>query len=109
MGTAMSNPAISLRQIFTNIIVAGLYVAVAKFGLALASDPEQVTAVWPATGFALAVLIRLGYSAWPGIAIGAFVANVITKEPAHTALGIALGNTLEAVVGAYLLQRWTGF
>jgi PAS domain S-box-containing protein len=50
----------------------------------------------------------LGYRIWPAIAVGAFVANLTTPTPALTSLGIAAGNTLEALLGAYLLNRLVG-
>src|SRR5262249_53310738 len=71
---------------------------------------EQVTAVWPPTGIALAALLLFGYRVWPGIALGAFLANVTAPgETVGTAAGIALGNTLEALAGAWLVMRWGDF
>ena len=46
-----------------------------------------------------------GRNLWPGVLLGAFLANVTTDVPVYTAAGIAVGNTLEAVVGASLLDR----
>jgi PAS domain S-box-containing protein len=47
---------------------------------------------------------------WPGIAVGAALANTFTGDvPAVTVLGITLGNTLEALAGAYLLTRVANF
>ena len=46
---------------------------------------------------------------WPGVALGAFLANVDTGVPPITVLGITLGNTLEALAGAWLLKRVAGF
>ena len=46
-----------------------------------------------------------GYRIWPGVALGAFLANAWTDVPLYTTLGITTGNTLEAVVGAWLLNR----
>jgi signal transduction histidine kinase len=89
-------------------VLAGVYLAVAKLGLALDAVSGFATLVWPATGIALAVLVRYGYRWWPGIAIGAFIVNVWTGAPIAVALGISLGNTLEAVLGTYALRR-TGF
>ena len=40
---------------------------------------------------------------WPGVALGAFLANSWTGIPISSVLGITAGNTLEAVVGAFLL------
>jgi PAS domain S-box-containing protein len=91
------------------LALAAVYFAAAKLGLALAFQAEQVTAVWPPTGIALAAVLLFGYRVWPGIALGAFVANVTTNEPVLVACGIAAGNTLEALSGALLLQQLIGF
>ncbi len=90
-------------------IVALVYVLVAKFGLSLAYVTPQVTTVWPATGIALALLLLFGYRFWPGIFLGAMVANGLTHEPLLVATGIAVGNTLEAVVGTFWLRRLGNF
>jgi integral membrane sensor domain MASE1 len=90
-------------------LLAAVYFGVAKVGLSMAFVAEQVTPVWPPTGIALAALLLFGYRAWAGIALGAFVANATTNAPLATAAGIALGNTLEALVGAWLLRRLVRF
>jgi integral membrane sensor domain MASE1 len=70
---------------------------------------EQVTAVWPPTGIALAALLLSDYRLWPGVALGAFLANATTHAPPAVAFGIAVGNTLEAVSGAWMLRRFVHF
>ena len=70
---------------------------------------EQVTAVWPPSGIALATVLIFGHRVWPGIALGAFFANATTGAPIAAAIGIAVGNTLEAMSGAWLLRRFVGF
>ena len=40
--------------------------------------------------------------------IGAFAANATTAGTLETSACIALGNTLEGVVGGYLIERWSG-
>ncbi|TMB49435.1 MAG: PAS domain S-box protein, partial [Deltaproteobacteria bacterium] len=82
-----------------------IYFAGAKLGLRFAFVAKQVTVVWPPTGIALAVLLVLGPRAWPGITLGAFLANATLDQPLWTAGGIAVGNTFEAVVGVWLLHR----
>src|SRR5205807_2667597 len=47
--------------------------------------------------------------AFPGVMFGAFLANATAREPAALALGISVGNTLEAMTGAYLMRRLGGF
>ena len=91
------------------VAVAAVYFGAAKLGLTMALVAEQVTAVWPPTGIALAALVLFGNRLWPGIALGAFLANLTAHEPLASACGIALGNTLEAVLGAYLLRRFVEF
>jgi len=82
------------------------YFGAAKLGLMLAIVHASATAVWPPTGLALAGLLLLGYGAWPAIAVGAFVANITTHGSVATCLGIAAGNTLEALAGAWLVNRY---
>jgi PAS domain S-box-containing protein len=86
------------------LVLAALYVLVARAGLKLDAVGGFATLVWPPTGIALAALLIRGYRLWPGVAIGAFVANVLTGAPVAVALGIAVGNTLEALAGAYALR-----
>ena len=45
---------------------------------------------------------------WPGVLLGAFVANLTAHQPAAVALAVAAGNTLEAMTGAWLLRRFVG-
>jgi integral membrane sensor domain MASE1/anti-sigma regulatory factor (Ser/Thr protein kinase) len=87
------------------LVLALAYFTSAKLGLGLAFATPNVTAVWPPTGIALAALVLWGRNLWPGVLLGAFLANVTTDVPIYTAAGIAVGNTLEAVVGAALLDR----
>jgi serine phosphatase RsbU (regulator of sigma subunit) len=87
------------------LAIAAIYYGAAKLGLDLAFAAPSVTAVWPPTGIALAAILLCGYRMWPGVALGAFLANTWTGVPLYTTLGIAAGNTLEALVGAYLLRE----
>ena len=87
------------------LAVAVVYFAAARLGLSMASLAEQVSPVWPPTGIALASLLLFGRRYWPGVTLGALAANALTNAPLATACGIAVGNTLEAVVGAALLER----
>jgi integral membrane sensor domain MASE1 len=90
-------------------IVSGLYFGAAKAGLALAFANQSVTSIWPPTGLALAALFIWGYRMWPAVALGAFLANITTAGPLPSVLGIATGNTLEALVGVYLLRQVAEF
>jgi PAS domain S-box-containing protein len=99
------------RQLLRVSVVAIVYFLAAELGLSLAVVHSNVTAVWPPTGIAIAALLIFGVRVWPGILIGALVANLLTKISAASAVGIGIGNTLEALCVFYLLsrsKRWSG-
>ena len=95
-------------------VFAALYAMAAWAGLTLAVIHASATSVWPATGIAIAALLLFGRGLWPGVFIGAFVANVTTIAAATPAVAvilsllIAAGNTLEAVAAEYAIRRWAG-
>jgi PAS domain S-box-containing protein len=86
------------------VVLAAIYFASAKLGLTWASAHPNVSPVWPPTGLAIAALLLLGYRTWPAILVGAFLANYFTQIPLGAAAGIAIGNTLEAVVAVLILR-----
>jgi diguanylate cyclase (GGDEF)-like protein len=50
----------------------------------------------------------LGYRVWPGIFLGALLVNLTTAGTLPVCMGIAAGNTLEGLLGSYLLKRFAG-
>jgi integral membrane sensor domain MASE1/anti-sigma regulatory factor (Ser/Thr protein kinase) len=88
------------------VLIAAGYVVFARIGFSLAFGVKQITAVWPPTGIALAALVLGGKRMWPGVFLGAFIANFTSDESAITAGAIAAGNTLGPALGAYLLHRF---
>jgi len=97
---------INVKNVLIYICLASIYFTSAKLSLNLAFINASASAVWPPTGIAIAALVVLGYRFWPAIFLGAFLANFTTAGTFLTSLGIATGNTLEGVVGAYLLNRF---
>jgi signal transduction histidine kinase len=89
------------------VAIGVIYFALAKGGLALASIHPSATPIWPPTGVALAAVLLWGYRTWPAIFTAAAIANATTAGSVATAIAIATGNSLEAVVGAYLINRWS--
>ena len=77
----------------TAAVTAGVYVGAAKLGFTMAFTAAQVTLVWPPTGLALAALLLYGRAAWPGVLIGAFLANATAHEQLPVAACIAIGNS----------------
>ena len=86
-----------------------LYVGSARLGLSLGPVSGFAALVWPPTGIALAALLLRGVRVWPAVMLGAIVANVLTGATFWVAVGIGVGNTLEAVLAVSLLGRFAGF
>jgi signal transduction histidine kinase len=88
--------------------LAIIYFIAGKLGLMLASLHASASPVWPAAGIALAAIFLLGYRVWPAIFVGAFLVNLTTAGDIATSVAIATGNTLEALTGAFLVNRFAG-
>src|SRR5207247_11424311 len=63
-------------------------------------------AFWQPPAAPLAATLLLGYRVWPALLLGAFLVNVTTAGSVWTSLGIAGGNTLEGLLGAFLVRRF---
>ncbi|MFI6099636.1 MASE1 domain-containing protein [Lentzea sp. NPDC051213] len=96
----------ALRTCITIVAVAIAYYATAKVGLVLALVKGQVTPLWLPTGISVAALLMSGRKIWPGIAIGAFGANVALDSDAGAVAMITVGNTLAPLAAWYLLTRF---
>jgi integral membrane sensor domain MASE1 len=88
------------------ITLTVIYFFAGKLGLSLASVNPSATAVWPPAGIALAAFLILGDYVWPAILVGAFLVNITTSGFVLSSLAIAMGNTIEGLVGAYLVNRY---
>jgi diguanylate cyclase (GGDEF)-like protein len=97
---------ISLKNLVVTFALAAIYFVSGKLGLGLAFVHPSSTAVWPPTGIVLAAFLVFGYRIWPGAFLGAFLVNMTTVGTIWTSLGIATGNTLEGLIGAYLVIRF---
>jgi len=87
-------------------VLAVVYFGTAKLGLRFAYVNPSATALWAPTGITLAAFLIFGFRVWPGAFLGAFFANLTTAGSVLTSIGIATGNTLEGVVGCYLVRRF---
>jgi PAS domain S-box-containing protein len=96
------------RPIALATAVGLLYFLAGKLGLDFAFLHASATPVWPPAGIALAAFLILGLRIWPVIFVGAFLINISTAGSVATSLAIALGNTLEGLLGAELVNRFAG-
>ncbi|HZN37903.1 MAG TPA: MASE1 domain-containing protein [Planctomycetota bacterium] len=101
-----NTPAIVHAAVLVGLAAA--YSAGGKLGLSplFALRNVSVSPVWPPTGIALAAMLVLGVRVWPAIFVGAFLVNFTTTEHPTSSFAIAVGNTLEGVFGALLVQRY---
>jgi PAS domain S-box-containing protein len=88
------------------LALAGSYFCAGKLGLSWAYVHASASAIWPASGLALAALLLWGSKLWPGIFLGAFLVNLTTEGSLATTLGIAAGNTLEALLATWGIKRF---
>ena len=89
------------------VLLAVAYFIVARLGLGLATVHPIVSPLWPPTGVALAALILGGRRLWPAVLVSAFVVNVEVVGAATSAI-VAVGNTLEALAGAWICRSLAG-
>jgi len=96
------------KYVATLAVLATVYSLAGKLGLSLAFLHASASPVWPTTGITLAAFLLLGLRVWPAILLGAFFVNVTTAGSIGTSIAIGLGNTLEGLVGAYLVRHFAG-
>lgn len=88
------------------------YLLAAELGHFL-SFSGNFASFWPPSGLYLATLLLAPRRDWPGYVVAAVGANLISDVAFHgkavpVAIAFAVGNTVEALVGAWLLLRLTG-
>lgn len=95
-----------LKTITVALGLTFLYYLAGKFGLQLASLNRSASPVWAPSGIALAAFLIFGIRFWPCVFLAAFLVNITTAGSFLTSFLIAVGNTLEAVAGASLINRF---
>ena len=100
---------IGIEQAAKIALVAFGYFATAKLAL-LFGSPTVMPLVFPfpPAGIGLAAPLVFGFRVWPGILIGALLHGFTTAGDPALHLVMAAANTLEALVGAWLVQRFAG-
>jgi len=94
------------------VVVGAAYFVLASVSLTLASLHSSAMPIWPPTGLALAAILLRGLRVWPAIFAAAFAVGVPTDittaaDSFVLSLGVAAANTLEAIVGGYLINVWS--
>ncbi|WP_018151866.1 response regulator [Leeia oryzae] len=95
--------------VFKSVILAVLYVAFGKLGIALGVGPNLITPVWPPSGLALAAFILYGRSSLPGLIAGSLWMNISSMFYLSGHNTPALVGALEQTVGSvsqFMLAGW---
>lgn len=98
------------------LVIIGLYGLTGRLGFMIAIPPGNVTAVWPPSGVAFAAVMLCGWRSLPAIWLGSFALNSwffihtsgFSSTGEATALCIAIGSTLQAACGGWLLRKLVG-
>ncbi len=102
-------PDLSLAWAAELALLAATYVVLGYLGLHRSAVYGFASLFWAPTGLCLAVLLWRGVRLWPGVAVGALLTNLTSGAPLVAAVGVAAGNTLEAVLGFLFLTRRVDF
>jgi PAS domain S-box-containing protein len=92
------------------VILIALYFLGGLLGKEASFLSGSMALVWPPAGIAMAAIVLFGYRFWPGVALGAVLFSLMNGLPlGFFTLGTALGNTMGAIVCAFLLKRFVAF
>ena len=95
------------RKLAAIVALAAVYFCAGKLGLSWAYLHASASAVWPPSGLALAALLLWGWRLCSGVFLGAFLVNITIQGTVATTVGIAAGNTLEALLAARAINRFS--
>lgn len=95
-----------IQRLLVLSVLTVIYILAGILGLQLAFLHPSATPVWPPSGISLAAFLLLGYQVWPAILVGAVIVNATTVWSLSAAFGIATGNVLEGLLGAYLINHY---
>ncbi|TAN52088.1 MAG: EAL domain-containing protein [Methylococcaceae bacterium] len=70
-----------------------------------ASEGTTITVLWLPGGLALATLLLGGFKLWPGVFVGGWMAGFMLGHGVWPSAAMALGNTSESLLCAWLLAR----
>lgn len=101
------------KELAVLLVIAFIYAISGWIGQQMALPPGNVTAFWPPSGIALALIIGLGIRVWPGVFLGAFAINTFgfftgSYEFMQFISGavIGAGSVLQAIVGCLLIKHF---
>lgn len=113
------NPTIRSQNIKTQLgtvvlicVLCITYTIFSWLGYFLVMPPGIVSVMWPSAGIALAFVYVFGSRIAAGVFLGSFLTHALRygipdAESFSTVLSIAIGATLHAVIGGYLIRKFS--
>ena len=99
-----------LKLVTRVVILIAFYFVGGLLGRESSFNSGTVALVWPPSGIALAAILLFGYRFWPGVALGALLFAFWSGSPVgFFTFGTAIGNTVGALICAFLLERFIKF
>src|SRR6185503_17294640 len=95
-----------MKRFWRPAVLAVAYFLLASLGMRIRAATGYSAIYWLPSGLGLAALTVWGRSLWPAIAVAAFLANVIPGRPLGASLFLAATNSLEPLLGSWLLQKY---
>lgn len=113
------NPTITSQNLKTQLgtvvlicVLCITYTIFSWLGYFLVMPPGIVSVMWPSAGIALAFVYVFGSRIAAGVFLGSFLTHALRygipdAESFSTVLSIAIGATLHAVIGGYLIRKFS--
>jgi two-component system, cell cycle sensor histidine kinase and response regulator CckA len=106
-----SRPWFTLRtdgapHLATHLAIAAAYALAAQLAFEVGPARMITASVWPPVGLALAVLLLFGPRWWPGILLGAVLANLTRGILLPASIAIAFGNTITTLFAVGALRHF---
>ena len=108
-----------MKRIHAFFLLFFVYILAGQLGLVFSPSAGYATLVAPVSGIAMAGLLLFGYRLWPSVWLGSSVLHFLiisdwspllgVSEKIAMAGSIGVGATIQALGGAYLIQKYVGF
>jgi PAS domain S-box-containing protein len=96
------------RNLGISALIIVAFVVSARFELRLIHSQTSMGVIWLPAGIAMAAILLRGRRIVPAIFLASLCVELISSQPLLSALTIAAGNTGEALLGGYLVNRFAG-
>lgn len=98
-----------VEAVFWFLLTATGYFLLASLSLHTTKGADSIAAVWPPSGYFLALLLLMPASgrvaAFAGMASASFTANLMGGAPLWTSLAFTMSNGVEAAIALWLIRR----